>query len=544
MHARTHLCLAVGFGVLLPGLADAQGVWVPHQPPCKLSTGHYLVKGSMIHLKLAVESQFADSRASRVAEARKVLDEAILQKGQDQNAAAWYYLGRAYTLGNDFAGADSAFRRVVALAPECAADVAQYRSQLATLALTDALRTWGAGVRDSAVAFFRLARSLDTTDAEIPLYASLMYAGVQEPDSAARYLEMGLAAAETDTAHGARLRQAELEVARAYETRAATAVPAVRTVAQTRLARDTTARHVARDSALLNRIVSDIAAMRAQGGRLTPQARAAFERDSTMLEDRLTAGRTARDSLAARARSDSAAVTAALAPAAAVYAAYTTRYPGDADAALQLLRLHVATGDRAALGTVVERLVTSAGTPGSTLLQASLSLYGDGLYEEARRMADAALAHNPNDHAALGVATHVSHALGDAAGLRKAADRRLALAPLDPGAARAVALACDLAGQPDSASQWLAVADTGLAWNVHVTQFQPTEHAASLNGYVRNAVPRTLPALDLVFEFLGADGSVLAAIPVSIPALEPRGRAPLTVRGEQGGAVSWRYRRP
>lgn len=544
MHARTRLHLAVGLGLLLPGLADAQGVWVPHQPPCRLNTGHYLVKGSMIHLKLAVESQFADSRASRVAEARKVLDEAILQKGQDQNAAAWYYLGRAYTLGNDFAGADSAFRRAVALAPECASDVAQYRDQLAVLALTDALRTWGAGVHDSAVAFFRLARALDTTDAEIPLYASLMYAALQEPDSAARYLAMGLAAAETDTAHGTRARQAELEVARAYETRAAASVPAVRTVAQTRLARDTTSQHVARDSALLDRIDSDIATMRAQGGRLTPQARAAFERDSTMLEGRLAAGRPARDSLAAVASTDSAAVTAALSPAAAVYAGYTARHPDDVDAMLQLVRLHIATGNRAALDSAVGRLAAAPAAPGPTLVLAALSLYGDGCYEEARRAADAALARNPNDHAALGVATHVSHALGDAAGVREAADRRLALAPLDPAAARAVALAWDLAGQPDSAGRWVAVADTGLAWNVHITQFQPTEHAASLNGYVRNAVARALPPLELVFEMLGPDGTVLASMPFAVPALEPRGRAPLSLRTEQGGVVSWRYRRP
>jgi tetratricopeptide (TPR) repeat protein len=539
MLARTCRCLAVGCGLLLPGLANAQAVWVPHQSPCRLNTGHYLVKGSMIHLKLAVESQFEDSRASRVAEARKVLDEAILQKGQGQNAGAWYYLGRAYALANDFAGADSAFRRAVALAPDCAADVGQYRGRLAEFALADALRTWGAGLRDSAVVFFRLARSLDTTDAEIPLYASMMYAGLQEPDSAAHYLELGLAAARTDTAHGARLRQAEIEVARAYEARAATAVPAVRTVAQTRLARDTTARLIARDSALLARIVAEVA-----GARLTPQARAAFERDSTLLATRIAAGRAARDSLTAQAEADSAAVTGALAPAAEVYAAYTARYPDDADAGLQLLRLRIATGDGAALGAAVERLAGAAGTPGPTLVQAALSLYGDGLYEEARSMVVAALARNPNDHAALGIATYVGHALGDAAALREAADRRLALAPLDPGAARAVALACELAGQPDSARHWVAVADTGLAWNVHVTQFQPTEHAASLNGYVRNAVPRALPALDLVVEFLGADGGVLASVPVPVPALDRGGRAPLTVRGEGGGVVSWRYRRP
>jgi tetratricopeptide (TPR) repeat protein len=236
-------------------------------------------------------------------------------------------------------------------------------------------------------------------------------------------------------------------------------------------------------------------------------------------------------------------VATAVAPAASAYLAYTARYPDDADAALQLLRLHIATGDRAALRTAVERLAAPPGAPPATLALAALSLYGDGLYDDARRVAAAALQRNPNDHAILGIATHVNHALGDAGALLEVAHQRLALAPLDPAAARAVALAHDLAGRRDSAVRWLAVADTGLAWNVQVTQFQPTEHAASLSGLVRNAVPRPLPALDLVFEFLGADGSVVATTPVSVPALEPNGRAPLSVRAEQGGAVSWRYRR-
>jgi hypothetical protein len=236
-------------------------------------------------------------------------------------------------------------------------------------------------------------------------------------------------------------------------------------------------------------------------------------------------------------------VATALAPAAAAYAAYTARYPDDADAAVQLLRLRIATGDRAALGAAVERLATS-GASSPALVQAALSLYGDGLYEQARRVAGAALARNPNDHGALGIATHVNHALGDAAALLETAQHRLALAPLDPAAARAVALAHDLAGRRDSTARWLAVADTGLAWNVYVTQFQPSDHAASLNGYVRNAVPRPLPALELVFEFLAADGAVVATAPVSVPPLEPNGRSPLAVRVEQGGAAGWRYRRP
>jgi hypothetical protein len=174
---------------------------------------------------------------------------------------------------------------------------------------------------------------------------------------------------------------------------------------------------------------------------------------------------------------------------------------------------------------------------------AATALYGDGLNAQAARLAEAALTRNPNDHSALTLATYVYHALGDAERVRAVAERRRALAPLDDAAARAVALAWDLAGVPDSAMWWRAVADTGLGWEVHVTQFQTTEHSTSTNGYVVNGLPRALEPLTLIFEFLDAEGTVAFSAPVTVPALEQGGRAPLAVRVDRGGAVSWRYRR-
>jgi len=543
MQIRASSLLAVGVGLLVPTLADAQGAWVQHQDPCKLSTGHYLVKGSMLHLKLAIESRFEDVRASRLTEAHKVLHEAILQKDQAENAGAWYYLGRTYAETRDFAGADSAFRRAVALAPDCAQDVAGHRTRLAAFALNEALRTWGSGVGDSARRFFRLARALDTTDAEIPLYTSIMYTSAQEPDSAAAYLDLGIRAAATDTAHGARLRQASLEAARGYEGRAFQTVPAALTVGQTRLARDTTVERIAKDSTLLDRIVTEVSGIRAGGQRLNPQALASFQRDSTLLETRLAGARHARDSLVRRTATDSAAVDAALAPALRSYARHAELYPDDADVALQRVRLAATSGDRALLDRLITQATRLPQASSASLVPTAMALFGDGLNAEAARLAEAALARNANDHAALALATHVYHGLGDADRLRAIAATRLGLAPLDDGAARAMALAWNLAGASDSVARWLAVADTGLAWKVHVSQFQATEHSTSVNGYVVNAVPRALAPLTLTFDFLDAGGQVMFSASASVPALEPRGRAPLSVRVDQGGAVSWRYRR-
>jgi tetratricopeptide (TPR) repeat protein len=431
----------------------------------------------------------------------------------------------------------------VALAPACAQDVAGYRSHLAAFALNEALRTWGTGGADSARLLFRQARSLDTTDAEIPLYTSIMYAGAQEPDSAAAYLALGIRAAVTDTAHGARLRQASIEVARGYESRAVQTVPATLTAGQTRLARDTTAERIARDSALLNRIVTEVGGIRAGGGRLNPQALATFQRDSTLLETRLAAARQAYDSLVARAADDSTAVAAALAPALEAYTRHAERYPDDADVAIQRVRLAAMAGDRAALDRLVTQAAESPAVSNAGLVPLAMTLFSDGLNAHAARLTESALTRNPNDHAALALATYVYHGLRDADRLRSIAERRVALAPLDDGAARAMALAWDLAGASDSVARWLAMADTGVVWKVHVSQFQATEHATSVTGYVANAVPRGLDPLTLTFEFLDASGAVAFTASVELPALEPRGRAPLAVRVDRGGAASWRYRR-
>jgi len=536
------LVLALAAAGALAGPAWAQGTWVGHRPPCKLSTGHYLINGAMLQLKQAVEARFPDQRRSRLDQARQVLMQALATGGQANNPAAWYYLGRYYAEVPDPTGADSAFRRALALAPDCAADVAAYEAPLAAIALSEALRLWSATQRDSAVAAFALARSLAPNDAGVPLYEALMYASLGEPDSAARWLDEG-ARGVTDTTHAQRLKQAALEVARAYETRAFQREPAVASAARTRVARDSMPGPIARDSALLARILADVGGLRAGGGRLTPQSLQNFQRDSTTLTERLAAERRAADSLTIAAAAESTAATAALEPALRYYRRFLERYPDDTDAALQLIRLRAATGHRAALDSLVQRMSAAPAADAPALTQAGLGLLGDGFPGPAATLLEAALARNANNQRALMVLVHAYHALGRGTALADVARRLLALEPLNPASARAMALAWDLAGQTDSTARYLALADTGLAWNVTISQFTPGERATSVSGAVRNVTGRPLPATALTFEFLDAAGTVLFRQAAAIPALAPGGREPIQLRVEQGGAVAWRYRR-
>ncbi|HET7040139.1 MAG TPA: FxLYD domain-containing protein [Gemmatimonadales bacterium] len=538
--ARPVRRLAV-LALLAPGPLSGQGKWVPHQRPCNVSASHFLVRGGQLHLKIAIESRFPEQRAGRLQDARQVLHRAIEEAGQGENAGAWYYLGRTYAELQDFAGADSAFRRAVALAPDCAADVAGYTIPLSNQALNAARLAWDAGQRDSALRAFRLAQGLDPGNAEIPLFVSMLFAREQQPDSAARYLDLGRQAAGADSAHATRLRQASFDVARAYETRAYQQVPATQTVARTRADRDSTARRVTGDSTQLARILAEVGGIRAQGQRLSPRALEAFQRDSTALTTRLASARPARDSLAARAAADSAAAADALAPAIAQYTSLVERYPDDPDAPLVLLRLLSAAGDRAGLDAAVERVARSTHADQSVVGTAA-SLQEDGQSAAAARLLEAVLERNPNHHGALAVLTGVLHQAGQGQPVLDVARRRIALAPLDPNAFRAMAVGWNLLGQEDSTLRYLALADTGLGWHVLPAGLNLGEHSATLSGYVVNAAATPRPALQLEFEFLDASGSVLGTASADVPALEPRGRSRFSVRVEQGGVASWRYR--
>src|SRR2546426_7888206 len=89
MRAVTRVALAA----LCSGLSAApaslwgQGQWVPPQPPCDLPAGHFKVTGGVLYLKNAAEKP--NQRDQQLAQARKVLTEAIAQDHQEKNPAAW-----------------------------------------------------------------------------------------------------------------------------------------------------------------------------------------------------------------------------------------------------------------------------------------------------------------------------------------------------------------------------------------------------------------------------------------------------------------------
>jgi tetratricopeptide (TPR) repeat protein len=496
-----------------------------------------MVNGAQQHLKLAAEAEFPDQRQSRLDRAYEVLMRAIAENNQGDNPAVWYYLGRYYVEQGDAPGADSSFGKAVEMLPDCANEAREYLSSLYPDIRTGALREWQEGNIDSATVLFHLGRSLAPDDAELLFFMSMMYTSQDQLDSATKYMNAGVELAAGDPTLEDRQRQTMLDVARGHE-RVAFEDPAVNQIIQSRMGRDTLVQAVERDSVRLTDLIQQWS-----GQNLRPDVQEAVQRDSTMLADRLASARTALAGAAEAYVRDSSAATAAFANALQAYEGFLRQYPDDAETLVRLIRRYSMLGLTERLEELIPRATSLEALDVSELAQLGGNIFNDGFPRHAASVLEPAVARNPYSQNTLYLLTRVYYSVRDGDKLLATARQLMELDPLNAQGVRMLAAAWDLAGHSDSVAKYVALADTGLGWSVTVTQFLPTESAAVLNGSVANISLSPLGPMTLVFEFLGADGSVLATSTADVPALESRRRHSISIRADVGHALGWRYRR-
>src|SRR5229473_839426 len=138
--------------------AAQHGIWIPVR--CDLKPSHYLVNAGLFYLKSAAEGRFQEQIQKDLKDANRNLVQALTANGQDQNPAAWYYLGRYYGLVKDAAGADSAFRRAEQLKPACKEDIAYWRRDLWVPLFNAAVQAYNAGQTDSAIHALQQANAI------------------------------------------------------------------------------------------------------------------------------------------------------------------------------------------------------------------------------------------------------------------------------------------------------------------------------------------------------------------------------------------------
>ena len=532
---RSALALLLGGASLL----GAQQ-WVPPRPPCDISPGYFRIVSAQLDLKLAAERQ--DVRDRMLAQAKDVLFRSIVDDKQDKNPAAWYYLGRYFKAVGDAAGADTAFARAEALAPQCTADIATYRRVLSVETQNRAATAWQAGNQDSAAALFRLAYRLVPSNAR-PLFALAgLYAEAQTFDSAIVYYRRAAAAAAGDTTLSANRRDALSNVARIYLSRAQTD-PAVQRAQQTRASQDSLERLLAADSAVVARMVASSVSRHKRQARLSPADQAAFSRDSSARADAVGRERAARAALAVQAASGAAAVRAVSAPAIAAHRDLLAAFPDDMDAATNLATLYAQSGEPDLATTVFDSVLAHAhNLQAEDLIIAGERLLGTGLVRPGARALSLGLARNPYRRDALFYLARAYYTLRDSANMLPTAQRLIALDPLNRNGIRLVAAAWDLKGRRDSTLKYVTRADSTLPVDITVSSFAPDSAGFVLTAVATNLRSAASQPFKLSFDFLGPGGAVATTLPADIPALPPGGSQQFELHVKGTDLLGWRYR--
>ncbi|MBI1967977.1 MAG: hypothetical protein HYS40_08305 [Gemmatimonadetes bacterium] len=518
--------------------SPAAGQWVPPQPPCDVKVGHFRVNSAVVNLKTAAEKPTLRDRM--LSQTFDVLTRAIIGDKQDQNAGAWYYLGRYYVEVKDAAGADSAFARAQALAPRCAADIAGHRMTLAADQQTEGLRTWQEGKLDSAVTLLRLAAQLVPTNPK-PLFSiGQLFASRDHLDSAVVYLRRGADAAARDTSFAEQRKDALGSIARQY-LRRSQGDPAVQQWVRTRFSRDSLERVIATDSSVLGRMQASAASRRARGTRLAPADQQVFSRDSSARSQSLGQGQAARSGLAARAAADSAAAQLAVAPAIQAFRDYLGAYPDDVESVSPLATLYAQSGRTGEAAATFDALYAADRDPG-VLVDAGQRILRAYLLTAGTTVLSRGLDRNPYNRDGLFDLANAYRVLRDSTRMLAAVRRLAELDPLNRDVLRLVATAWEMRGRADSAKRYNAQADSILQVDITVAGFGPDTSGYTLTAIASNQGRVTSAPLKLIFEFFDVRGALQGSRSVEIPAIPPFSTRQLEVHVSGTDLRGWRYR--
>jgi cytochrome c-type biogenesis protein CcmH/NrfG len=520
----------------------AQQPWTPPQPPCDIKAGHFRINSAIVNLKTAAEKPVTRDRM--LAQTVDVLTRAITGDAQDKNPAAWYYLGRYYVEMSDAGGADSAFDRAEALAPQCRQDIDGYRQSLWTDVVNAGLRNWQESRPDSAARLLRQAGALRPGHPR-PFFAlGQLYASRDQLDSAALYLTKAAELAGSDTAFAESKKDALGNVAR-LALRRVQNDPAARRWQHTRFGRDSIQRLLAIDSIVLARIEASAASRRARGARLAPADQQAFARDSGQRAQGVAERRSALAARAAQVAADSGAAQPAFQPAIQAFRTYLAAYPEATDAVTGLASVYYQSGRASEAEAAFDAIYPAGGAPpadAEVLMEAGRAALRANLFVPGTKLLTRALERRRYDRDGLLDLANGYLALRDSARLLPTAQRLAAVDPLNRTTLRLLAAGWDLRARRDSAQKYKDLADGGLQVEVGVTTFLPDSNGFTLSGVVSNGGGTPSVVQRLTFEFLDAQGAVRVTQTVEIPPLPPQGTQDLTVHVPGGDLIAWRYR--
>lgn len=494
MTTRAVLAVAV-LSLALPLRASAQ------DEQCrKLSyRTNFRLNGAQRYIEQADKATFADVKRRDVADALRMLNDAVRTDGTDA-FTTWYFFGRAYLLGADLIGADSSLTRAEALAQGdagCLGEMRRLRRNVWVPLQQVAAGEIQAQRYDSALTLLRRSNLIYREDPGAYMNMASAFLGQQKEDSAAAAFRMA-SHAGTDPARAELRASATLYAARLLQS---TNRPAAESLFRAYVALkpgDLSAR-------------GSLATVLAAQGRTT-EAAAVYDSilaraDSLNSFQLLDAGVSLFNlAVTDTARADSARRQSLLRRAASAFDASAQRNPYLRDGRYRLAITYVGLGDLPAALNAARRLVAV-----DSLNRMSFQLLAASYQEIARWNA------------------------------RRDSTLRARRDSL-PQAARYLAVA---RAYRDSTLQMLARRDS-LPLEVNVRRFEPRDSSAGLQGSVQNLRNQERAGFTLTIEFLNAAGEVVAAERVEVPALGMSGSPgysyDFNLQATGRGIIAYRYK--
>ncbi len=461
-------------------------------PECGIKPGHFRVGGAAVYVETAMRN--TSNRERLLEDSRRTVAEAITDDDQADNPGAWYILGRVYLYQADILGADSSFIRVEALAPECASEVATFRRNTWIAVRNYTLGQMQRSEIDSALATYRVGLSIYRGEADTYYVMASIQERAEQPDSNIYYLNAALGVEDT-TESGVRVRRnAVRRLSRIYATAGEvdSAVKYLQIVADMAAATN--------DTTSLWSAQSQIARIYFTGERY-PEALVAF---------RVLAARKPDNEMIQR---NIATVFQAM---------------GQVDSA-QAIMAGMGGAGGATMDTTSARFLISRG----------VNKFQEQNYQAAAADFSRALKTEPSNRLAMINLGLAYNNLKDGPKLVAVAERSIAREPLHELSYQF--LVQGYVYQRDNKANDASKRLDGLPITIDSITIQNSPGLMTITG-VALGRGRASAAIDLVFEFTGDDGAVLASVEVAIPALEPNGRSEFAAQGSVEGIVNWRYR--
>ena len=482
------------------------GRWA--DPKCDLKPGHFLVNQGYGFLKSATTTKLEDQRKKDLADAQRVLTQAVTGD-QDKNPAAWYYLARYYIMTDDPQGVDSAFRRAEALKPQCAADIGLWRRYLWVPAFNAGIAAWQANNTDSALASFRRANALLTNEPTGFKYSAILFYNAGQSDSALRYFRRAADVAATDPKFAQDRKDALYNLGRIQQS--------VQKLSEAQ----------ATYKEYLGIYPNDPETMAALGSlyMLMSSKDAAYKDSAFAIYRQIVR------------RGDSMGYYQLY----RVGAEISQSVPEDPDTAAAGASCRSAARAKRPPLTVA-RIRATCDSASKAMAKAYFANSQEAFTLAAQALT-AALRLNPYYRETLIFLANTSLGLHDTVNALAMSRRLLAVDPMNRQSIKIMAYAQQQNHQVDSAVYYYKLADSTLVGDVAVTMFDSTDTGRDVKGMVTNTRERPNQPYNIVFEFVNLQGQVVVTDTVKVAATAPGQAQQFELKPAGPGIAAWRYKK-